>query len=82
MAVVAQLVEHFTVAEVVARSSRVDRPFNMFSGLLNKKISTPVGVIILLAIVLFVGWLIIRQYEKLVEVRIDYIETEAFGKER
>lgn len=40
------------------------------------------GVIILLATVLFVGWLIIRQYEKLVEVRIDYIETEAFGEER
>lgn len=76
------MVEHFAVAEVVARSNRVGRPFNMFSGLLNKKVSTPVGVIILLAIVLFVGWMIIRQYEKLVEVRINYIEIEAFGKER
>ncbi len=70
------------MAEVVARSIRVGRPFNMFSGLLNKKISTPVGVIILLVLVLFVGWMIIRQYEKLVEARIDYIEIEAFGKDR
>jgi uncharacterized integral membrane protein len=76
------MVEHFAVAEVVARSNRVGHPLNMVSEFFNKKISTPVGVVILLAIVLLVGWMIIRQYEKLMEVRIEHVEIRALGKEQ
>lgn len=41
---------------------------------LNKKVSTPIGFIVLLSVAFLVGWLILNQYKKVVETRYEMIE--------
>ncbi len=49
-------------------------------GVLNKKVSTPVGIIVLLLVASFVGWMILNEYRKVVETRYEMIEISAFEK--
>jgi len=46
------------------------------SGFLNRKISTKIGIIVLLLIGGFFGWLIIREYKELMEMRLPVLEAE------
>ncbi len=41
---------------------------------LNKKVSTPLGIIILLLVSLFVGWIILDKYQEVVETRYKVID--------
>jgi len=52
----------------------------MMLEILNRKISTPLGIIILLLVATFVGGMIIRQYKKVMEIRLESIEIEVFGE--
>lgn len=45
-------------------------------GVLNRKISTEIGIIVLLLISMFVGWMILRQYKEIVKIRFGPIKTE------
>jgi len=49
----------------------------MLINLLNKKISTPVGFIVLFSITFLIGWLILSQYKKVVETRFEMIELKS-----
>jgi len=49
-------------------------------GILNRRISTKAGIIILFLIAAFVGSTIIRQYKKIMEMRFEAMETEVFEK--
>ena len=95
MVTVAQLAEHFAVAEEVAGSSPVGHPIEseecflgfsimvelyMMWQILTKRISTSAGIITLLLVVSFVGWLMIREYKKFVETRFETIEIKVFGE--
>lgn len=50
--------------------------------ILNKKISTWAGIITLLLIASFVGVLIIRQYQKVIEIRFETIELQVLEKSK
>ena len=51
-------------------------------GVLNKKISIEVGVIVLLSVAFFAGWTILKQYESVMEMRFEKIELEIYGEKK
>ena len=50
-------------------------------GFLNRKISTPVGIIVLVSVATFVGWMIVQQYKNIIERRFEVIELKATEKQ-
>jgi hypothetical protein len=46
--------------------------------IINRRISTKTGIIVLLLVAAFVGSMIIRQYKNLMEKRFEVIEKEIF----
>lgn len=44
------------------------------SGILNKRITTKTGIIVLLLVASFTGWLMIREYIEFIEVRYAPLE--------
>ena len=46
---------------------------------LRKKISTQIGLIVVIAIAIFAGWVMISQYSQLMENRFDSINKEILG---
>lgn len=49
-------------------------------GLLNRKISTSVGLIIVILFAILVSGVIIRQYRELMEIKFEKLELEPFEK--
>tara|TARA_Y100000310_G_C20675871_1_gene813002 strand:+ start:950 stop:1099 length:150 start_codon:yes stop_codon:yes gene_type:complete len=43
-------------------------------GFLRKKISTQIGLVVIITIAIFAGWAMISQYAQLVETRFDSIQ--------
>ena len=54
----------------------------MLTNLLNKKVSTPIGFIVLFSVTFLVGWLILNQYKKVVETRFEMIELNSSTERR
>jgi len=50
--------------------------------ILNKKVSTPIGFIVLFSVTFLVGWLILNQYKKVVETRFEMIELNSSTERR
>ena len=46
----------------------------MILSILNKRISTTVGIIVILSAALFAGWLMIKEYKELMEMRVAPLE--------
>lgn len=49
-------------------------PLMLMLKILNKKISTEAGVIVLLLVAAFAGWVIIKEYKKVMEMRFVPLE--------
>ena len=49
-------------------------PLMLMLKILNKKISTEVGIIVLLLVATFAGWVILKEYKKIMEMRFAPLE--------
>ena len=45
---------------------------------LNRKVSTEIGIIVILLAAVFAGWVMLNQYKKLMEIKSNVIEVRMF----